>query len=41
MTTAKKTFSPWPTATVTAVADILADTDEGLSGREIGLLLDG
>ncbi|MEV4000303.1 TIGR02391 family protein [Streptomyces halstedii] len=41
MTTAKKTFDPWPAATVTAVADILADTSEGLSGREIGLLLAG
>ncbi|WP_327122131.1 TIGR02391 family protein [Streptomyces sp. NBC_01341] len=40
MTTAKKTFDPWPAATVTAVADILADTDEGLSVREIGLLLE-
>ncbi|MFC9941771.1 hypothetical protein [Streptomyces pratensis] len=29
-----------PTATVTAVADILTDTGEGLSGREIGLLLE-
>lgn len=28
MTTAMKTFDPWPAATVTAVADILADTVE-------------
>ncbi|MGW3212795.1 hypothetical protein ACWDBC_11130 [Streptomyces parvus] len=33
-------FDPWPAATVTTVADILADTDNGLSGREIGLLLE-
>ncbi|MER5418060.1 TIGR02391 family protein [Streptomyces virginiae] len=35
----KKQFDPWPATTVTAVADVLADTSEGLTGREIGLLL--
>ncbi|MFH8402573.1 hypothetical protein ACH4E9_34770 [Streptomyces anulatus] len=40
MTTAKKTFDPWPAATVTAVADILTNTDDGLSDREIDLLLE-
>ncbi|MFF2206166.1 hypothetical protein [Streptomyces sp. NPDC058145] len=29
----------WSVATVTAVADVLAATDDGLSGREIGHLL--
>jgi uncharacterized protein (TIGR02391 family) len=38
MTTANK-YAPWPPATVTAVADVLADTNEGLTGGEIGLLL--
>lgn len=40
MTTAKKTFDPWPAATVTAVGDILTNTDDGLSDREIDLLLE-
>ncbi|MGW3933607.1 TIGR02391 family protein [Streptomyces microflavus] len=35
----KTKFPAWPATTVTAVADVLADTNEGLTGREIGLLL--
>ncbi|MEU7353912.1 TIGR02391 family protein [Streptomyces albidoflavus] len=38
MTTSNK-YTPWPHATVTAVADVLADTNEGLTGGEIGELL--
>ncbi|MET7606406.1 TIGR02391 family protein [Streptomyces avermitilis] len=33
------TYSLWSVATVTAVADVLAATDDGLSGRKIGHLL--
>ncbi|MFE4855885.1 TIGR02391 family protein [Streptomyces sp. NPDC056670] len=39
MTTAKNTYAVWPHATVTAIADVLADTSDGLTGREISLLL--
>ncbi|MFJ2061186.1 hypothetical protein ACIOMM_35440 [Streptomyces sp. NPDC087908] len=40
MTTAEKSFDSWPAATVAAVADVLAETVDGLSGPEIGLLLE-
>ncbi|MFF0754553.1 hypothetical protein [Streptomyces sp. NPDC004267] len=39
MTTSKEKFVPWSAATVTAVADVLANTSEGLTGREVGHLL--
>ncbi|MFF8478626.1 TIGR02391 family protein [Streptomyces sp. NPDC015414] len=32
-------YAPWTPATVTAVADVLAATDDGLTGREISHLL--
>ncbi|MGX1909345.1 TIGR02391 family protein [Streptomyces phaeochromogenes] len=32
-------YDTWSASTVTAVADVLADTSEGLTGGEIGLLL--
>lgn len=38
MSTSTK-HSLWPTATVTAVADVLAATNDGLTGSEIGRLL--
>ncbi|MET9396106.1 TIGR02391 family protein [Kitasatospora sp. NPDC002965] len=38
MTTPIK-HATWPTATVVAVADVLADTSDGLTGGEIGQLL--